>query len=148
MPKVQQIKTSVRGNNLLPGGSQLFAAIGKLLKLDDFWTHSLSLSLGLWINDSWRFTDLRDGVSKNGEKKNKTQRGNIAAPSRLQNLLGSHGASRRDGPLSDAGDRMGLTHVYGQPFLFAIARDARTIIEDSCRRSDNRDALRHDIRFA
>jgi hypothetical protein len=32
-----------------------------------------------------------------------------------------------DGPLSDAGDRMGLTHVHGQPFLFAIARDARTI---------------------
>ncbi|PYL11209.1 MAG: hypothetical protein DMF48_08065 [Verrucomicrobia bacterium] len=43
---------------------------------------------------------------------------------------------------------MGLTHVYGQPFLFAIALDARTIIEDSCRRSDNRDALRHDIRSA
>lgn len=32
-----------------------------------------------------------------------------------------------DGPLSDAGDRMGLTHVHGQPFLFAVARDARTI---------------------
>jgi hypothetical protein len=32
-----------------------------------------------------------------------------------------------DGRLSDAGDRMGLTHVHGQPFLFAIARDARTI---------------------
>jgi Domain of unknown function (DUF4912) len=32
-----------------------------------------------------------------------------------------------DGPLVDAGDRMGLTRVHGQPFLFAIARDARTI---------------------
>src|SRR5881394_2630170 len=30
-------------------------------------------------------------------------------------------------PLADAGDRMGLTRVHGQPFLFAIARDARTI---------------------
>ncbi len=32
-----------------------------------------------------------------------------------------------DGPLLDAGDRAGLTRVGGQPFLFAIARDARTI---------------------
>jgi hypothetical protein len=32
-----------------------------------------------------------------------------------------------DAPLPDAGDRMGLTRVGGQPFLFAIARDARTI---------------------
>ena len=32
-----------------------------------------------------------------------------------------------DAPLLDAGDRMGLTRVGGQPFLFAIARDARTI---------------------
>ena len=32
-----------------------------------------------------------------------------------------------DGPVSDVHDRMGLTHVFGQPFLFAIARDARTI---------------------
>jgi Domain of unknown function (DUF4912) len=32
-----------------------------------------------------------------------------------------------DGPLPDAGDRTGLTHVHGQPLLFAIARDARTI---------------------
>jgi hypothetical protein len=32
-----------------------------------------------------------------------------------------------DAPLPDAGDRMGLTRVSGQPFLFAIARDARTI---------------------
>ena len=30
-------------------------------------------------------------------------------------------------PLADAGDRMGLTRVHRQPFLFAIARDARTI---------------------
>jgi hypothetical protein len=32
-----------------------------------------------------------------------------------------------DGPLPDVNDRMGLTRVHGQPFLFAIARDARTI---------------------
>lgn len=32
-----------------------------------------------------------------------------------------------EGALSDAGDRMGPRSVYGQPFLFAIARDARTI---------------------
>ena len=32
-----------------------------------------------------------------------------------------------DGPLPDVHDRMGPPRVYGQPFLFAIARDARTI---------------------
>lgn len=32
-----------------------------------------------------------------------------------------------DGPLSDSGDHMRLRRVRGQPFLFAIARDTRTI---------------------
>ena len=32
-----------------------------------------------------------------------------------------------DGPLPDIHDCMGLTRAHGQPFLFAIARDARTI---------------------
>jgi len=32
-----------------------------------------------------------------------------------------------DGPLPAAVDRTGLTRVHGQPLLFAIARDARTI---------------------
>jgi hypothetical protein len=32
-----------------------------------------------------------------------------------------------DGPLRDIHDRMGLTRMHEQPFLFAIARDARTI---------------------
>ena len=32
-----------------------------------------------------------------------------------------------DGPLPDVHDRMGLTCVHGQPFLFAIARDPQTI---------------------
>src|SRR5262249_22343619 len=32
-----------------------------------------------------------------------------------------------DGPIPDACDRMGLTCVHREPFLFAIARDARSI---------------------
>ena len=32
-----------------------------------------------------------------------------------------------DGPLPDIDDRMGLTRMHEQPFLFAIARDAHTI---------------------
>ena len=32
-----------------------------------------------------------------------------------------------DGPRTDVPDCMGLTRVRGQPFLFAIARDAHTI---------------------
>ena len=32
-----------------------------------------------------------------------------------------------DGPPSDPGDRVGVTRVYGGPFIFGIARDAHTI---------------------
>src|SRR5262249_29060272 len=32
-----------------------------------------------------------------------------------------------NGPLPDVRDGIGLMRVHGQPFLFAIARDARTI---------------------
>jgi hypothetical protein len=32
-----------------------------------------------------------------------------------------------DGPPSDPGDRVGVTRVYGRPFIFGIARDAQTI---------------------
>jgi len=32
-----------------------------------------------------------------------------------------------DGPPSDPGGRMGVTRVYGRPFIFGIARDAHTI---------------------
>jgi len=51
-------------------------------------------------------------------------------------LQGRHGFKIRqdpmvhlaeDGPLPDARDGLGLTRVHGSPFLFAIARDARTI---------------------
>jgi hypothetical protein len=89
VPNVQQIKTSVRGYNLLPGRPQLLAAIGKLLKLYDFWAHSFSLILRLRVNRSWPLTDLRNGLPRMDEKKNKTQRGKITGPSRLQNPQGS-----------------------------------------------------------
>src|SRR4029077_5056421 len=74
MPNVQQIKTSVRGYNLLPGQPQLFAAIGKLLKLDDFWTHSFSLILRLCVNRSWPLTNLRDGLPKWRKEKQNAMR--------------------------------------------------------------------------
>ncbi len=83
------------------------------------------------------------------------------------------------GPLPDARDGLGVTRVHGSPFLFAIARDARTTFavgtliggpslkrdargstsppssdwrrwrhrKDSCRRTDDRDALPDDIRL-
>ena len=87
----------------------------------------------------------------------------------------------QDTPLPDVHDRMGPPGVCGQPFLFAIARDARTIFASwninwrsvfekampadrqvhlrviggrgrhrnkSRRRTDERDALRNDIRIA
>jgi hypothetical protein len=42
MPNVEQIKTSVRGYDLLPGQPQFLAAIGKLIKLEDFSAHLFS----------------------------------------------------------------------------------------------------------
>src|SRR5436309_5165450 len=127
MPNVQQIKTSVRRYNLLPSRPQLFAAIGKLLKLDDFWAHSFSLILRLCVNSSWSLTDLRDGLprmakrkTKRNERTSQPRRGFEICKDAMVHLA-------EDGPLPDPSDRMRLARVHGQPFLFAIARDSRTI---------------------
>ena len=127
MPNVQQIKTSVRGYNLLPGRPQLLAAIGKLLKLDDFWAHSFSLILRLRVNRSWPLTDLRDGLPRMAKRKTKRNAGRLEAHRGFKIRQGPMVHLAEDGPLPDVPDRMGLTRVCGQPFLFAIARDARTI---------------------
>src|SRR6478609_4952568 len=79
VPNVQQIKTSVRGYNLLPGRPQLLAVIGKLLKLDDFWAHSFSLILRLPVNRSWSLTDLRDGLPRMAKRKTKRNAGKSLA---------------------------------------------------------------------
>jgi hypothetical protein len=124
---MQQIKTSICGYNLLAARPQLLAAIGKVLKLDDFKAHSFSLILRLCVNRSWPLSDLRDGLPRMAKRKTKRNAG------RLQ---GRHGFKIRQDPMvhlaedeppPDAGDGLGLTRVHGSPFLFAIARDARTI---------------------
>src|SRR5262245_47861126 len=75
VPNVQQIKTSVRRHNLLPGRTQRFAAIGKLLKFDDFWAHSFSLILTLCVNCSWSLSNLRNGFPKMTKRKTKRNAG-------------------------------------------------------------------------
>src|SRR5437773_1774683 len=127
MPNVQKIKTSVRGYNLLPGQPQLLAAIGKLLKLHDFWAHSLSLILRLCVNRSWPLTDLRDGLPRMVKRKTKRNAGRSQAPRGFKICKDPMVHLAEDGPLPEAGDRMGPARVHGQPFLFAIARDARAI---------------------
>jgi hypothetical protein len=127
VPNVQQIKTSVCGDNLLPGRPQLFAAIGKLLKLDDFWAHSLSLILRLCVNRSWPLTNLRDGLQRMAKTKTKRNAGRSHAHRGFKICNDAVVGLAEDGALVDAGDHTGLTGVNGQPFLFAIARDARTI---------------------
>src|SRR4029077_11508366 len=127
VPNVQQIKTSVRGYNLLAGRPQLHAAIGKLLKLDDFWAHSFSPILGLRVNRSWSLTDLRDGLLRMAKRKTKRNAGRSLARRGFKIRQGPMGRLAEDAPLPDVPDRMGPTRVCGQPFLFAIARDARTI---------------------
>src|SRR5882724_11947780 len=127
MPNVQQIKTSVRGYNLLPGRPQLLAALGKVLKLDDFWAHSFSLILRLCVNRSWPLTDLRDGLPRMAKRKTKRNEGRLEARRGFKIRKAPMVHLAEDGPLPDVHDRMGLGRVHGQPFLFAIARDARTI---------------------
>jgi hypothetical protein len=127
MPNVQQIKTSVCGYNLLPGRPQLLAAIGKLLKLNDFWAHSFSLILRLRVNRSWPLTDLRNGLPRMVKRKTKRNAGRSLARRGFKIRQGPMVRLAEDALLSDVSDRMGSTRVFGQPFLFAIARDARTI---------------------
>src|SRR5262245_55726127 len=127
MPNVQEIKTSVRGDNLLPGRPQLFAAIGKVLKLDDFWAHSFSLILKLCVNCSWPLTNLRDGLLRMAKRETKRNARRSQARRGFKICRDPMAHLAEDGPLPDAGDRMGPTRVRGQQFLFAIARDERTI---------------------
>src|SRR6476660_7886970 len=127
VPNVQQIKTSVRGHNLLPGRPQLLAAIGKLLKLNDFWVHSFSPILRLRVNRSWPLTDSRNGLPRMTKRERKRNAGRSLAHRGFKIRQGPMVNIAKDTSLPDAHDRTDPTQVFGQPFLFAIARDARTI---------------------
>jgi hypothetical protein len=61
---VKQIKTSVCGYNLFSSGPQFFAAIGKLLKLQDFWIHKLVSKFGIVRQFAVGLTNLREVRSK------------------------------------------------------------------------------------
>jgi hypothetical protein len=127
MTNMQEIKTPVCGYDLLPRRPQLRALVGKLLKVDDFWAHSFSLILRLCVNRSWPFTDLRDALPKMTKRKTKRNAGRSQHRRDFKICKDPMVHLAKDGSLSDAGHRMRLTGVCGQPFLFAIARDARTI---------------------
>src|SRR6266540_3733154 len=127
VPNVQRIKTSFRGYNLFPGRPQLLAAMGKLLKLDNFWAHSFSLILRLRVNRSWPLTDLRDGLPRMAKRKTKRNAGRLEVCRGFKIRKDPMVRLAEGGPRPDVPDCMGLTRVYGQPFLFAIARDAHTI---------------------
>jgi len=127
VPNVQQIKTSVRGYNLFPGRPQLLAAMGKLLKLDNFWAHSFSLILRLRVNRSWPLTDLRDGLPRMAKRKTKRNAGRLQARRGFKIRQGPMVDLAEDASLPDVDDRIVPNRVCGQPFLFAIARDPRTI---------------------
>jgi hypothetical protein len=127
VPNVQQIKTSVRGYNLLPGRPQLVAATGKLIKLDDFWAHSFSLILRLRVNRTWPLTDLRNGLPRMAKRKTKHNAGRSMAPRGFEIRQGPMVDLAEDASLPDVHNRIGPTRVCEEPFLFAIARDAGTI---------------------
>src|SRR6266705_891635 len=131
MPNVQQIKTSVRGYNVLPGRPQLLAAIGKVLKLDYFCAHSFSLILRLRVNRSWPLTDLRDGLPRMAKRKTKRNAGRLEARRGFKIRRDPMVRLAEGGPTPDVPDCMGLTGVCGQPVLFAIARDTHTIFANS-----------------
>jgi hypothetical protein len=126
MSNVQQIKTSVRGYNLLPGRPQFLTMTREFLKLDDFSAHFVP-DLRLYLNWSWSFTDLRDGLSRMAKRETKHNGG------RLQHRRGfkickdpTERVAEKE-QLSYHGDRMGLARAGGPPVLFAIARDSCTI---------------------
>src|SRR5215472_3186833 len=127
MPNVQQIKTPVCGYNLLSSRPQLLAAIGKLLKLDDFWAHSFSLILRLCVNRSWPLTDLRDGLPRMTKRKTKRNAGRSQTHDGFKICKSPVVHVADNAPLRDAHDRIDATRVDRQPVLFAIARDPRTI---------------------
>src|SRR5262245_65818577 len=107
VPNMQQIKTSVRRHNLLPGQPQLFAAIGKVIKLDDFWAHSFSLILRLCVNCCWSLTNLRNGFPRMTKRKTKHNAGKSRSRHGITKYKKPIVHLADDGP--DVHDRIGLT---------------------------------------
>jgi hypothetical protein len=83
--------------------------------------------LKLCINRSWTLTKLRDGLPKMAKRKTKRNGRRSQASHGFKICKDPMVHLPEDGLIPDARDRMGLTRVHREPFLFAIARDARTI---------------------
>src|SRR6478672_1138257 len=117
VPNVQQIKTSVCGYNLFPGRPQLLAAVGKLLKLNDFCVHSFSPILRLRVNRSWPLTYSRNGLPRMTKRETKRNAGRSLAHRGFEIRQGPMVDLAEDASLPDVLDRMEPTQVFGQPFL-------------------------------
>ncbi|HEY0726331.1 MAG TPA: DUF4912 domain-containing protein, partial [Pyrinomonadaceae bacterium] len=71
-------------------------------------------------------TDLRDGLPRMTKRKTKRNAGRSRTHHGFKVCENPTVHLAGDGVLPDV-DRIGVTHAHGQPFLFAIARDSRTI---------------------
>jgi hypothetical protein len=83
--------------------------------------------LRLCVNRSWPLTDLRDRPLRMAKRKTKRNVRRSQPRHHFRICKDPLVHLVEDGPRPDVHDRMGLTRVHGQPFLFAIARDAHTI---------------------
>src|SRR5262249_34065916 len=83
--------------------------------------------LRLWVNCSWPFTDLRDGLTRMAKRKTKRNAGRLQHRTGFKICKDPTVHLAEDKQLSYYGNRMGLVRAYGSPFLFAIARDSCTI---------------------
>jgi hypothetical protein len=81
----------------------------------------------LRVNRSWLLTDSRNGLPKMAKTKTKRNAGRSLADRRFKIRQGPMVHLADEGPLADVHDRIHPRRVSGQPFLFAIARDACTI---------------------
>jgi Domain of unknown function (DUF4912) len=81
----------------------------------------------LRVNRSSPLTDLRNGLPKMTKRETKRNAGRSLAHRSFKIRQGPMMHLAHDTPLPDVDDRIGPPGVCRQPFLFAIARDTRTI---------------------
>jgi hypothetical protein len=81
----------------------------------------------LRVNRSWPLTDLRNGLPKMVKRKTKRNAGKPLADRGFEIRQGPKVPLAEQALPPDVNDRVGPTRMCAQPFLFAIARDPRTI---------------------
>src|SRR5215472_8365510 len=120
--RVQQIKTSIGGDDFFSSATQRLAAISQLIQANDFAIHTFAIGLSL-ICAKFPITIV---MSKNNFSQEK-RKSKLRDDFRLSNgpVVDPHTEPEKGG--GEVDDALKLPCIHAAPMLFAIARDPRTV---------------------